>query len=298
MKKSYYHVFANGGESYGFIISNDDFYAAFNRVGVCAYHSGVSVLAFSIEETHPHFLLYGTEEVCSDFMKAYERSTLQHIVATRGNGDNVCFRMSMYEVDSEDYLMNVASYVIVQPTKDGKRVMPYDYKWGTASLYFRSENTILPWYIQDKNLVEEKALEELTLAEKRSLLHSRKGVPSKWKVCNGFLLPTNYVDIGMYEAIYRTHNCFRTFMNSGKKHDDSIIAQMAKVQTPMLEDLEAKRICAETSQKLFGHTSLSSLSVQERISLAQVLRNNYGASVRQIASLLRIKLSELRKFVN
>lgn len=298
MKKSYYHVFANGGKSNGFITSNDDFYAAFNRVGVCAYHSGVSVLAFSIEETHPHFLLYGTKEVCSDFTKAYERSTLQHIVATRGNGDNVCMRMSMYEVDSEDYLMNVASYVIVQPTKDGKKVMPYDYKWGTSSLYFRSEDTILPWYIHNKKLVEAKTIGELTLAEKRSLLHSRKEVPSEWKVCNGFLLPINYVDIGMYEAIYRTHNCFRTFMSSGKRHDDTIIAQMAKVQTPMLEDLEAKRICAETSQKLFGHTSLLKLSVPERISLAQVLRNNYGASVRQIASLLRIKLSELRKFVN
>lgn len=297
MKMSYYHVFANGGESNGFIISDDDFYAAFNRVGVCTYHSGVSVLAFSIEETHPHFLLYGTEEACSDFMKTYERSTLQYIVATRGSGDNVYFRMSMYEVDSEDYLMNVASYVIVQPTKDGKKVMPYDYKWGTASLYFRSEDTILPWYIRDKEFVEEKTLGELTLAEKRSLLHSRKEVPSKWKVCNGFLLPTNYVDISKYEAIYKTHNCFRTFMNSGKKHDDSIVSQMAKIQTPMLEDLEAKRICAETSLRLFGHTSLSQLSVPERISLAQVLRNDHGASVRQIASLLRIKLSELRKFV-
>lgn len=297
MKKSYYHVFANGGESNGFIISDDDFYAAFNRVGVCAYQSEASVLAFSIEETHPHFLLYGTEEACSDFMKTYERSTLQYIVATRGSGDNVYFRMSMYEVDSEDYLMNVASYVIVQPTKDGKKVMPYDYKWGTASLYFRSEDTILPWYIRDKNFVEEKSLSELTLAEKRSLLHSRKEVPSKWKVCNGFLLPTNYVDVSKYEAIYKTHNCFRTFMNSGKKHDDSIVSQMAKIQTPMLEDLEAKRICAETSLRLFGHTSLSQLSVPERISLAQVLRNDHGASVRQIASLLRIKLSELRKFV-
>lgn len=297
MKKSYYHVFANGGESNGFIISKDDFYAAFNRVGVCAYHSGVFMLAFSIEESHPHFLLYGTKEECSNFMKAYERSTLQYIVATRGNGDNVCFRMSMYEVDSEDYLRNVASYVVVQPTKDGKRVMPYDYKWGTASLYFRAEDTIQPWYIRDKNIVEEKSLGELTLAEKRSLLHSKKEVPDEWKVCNGFLLPTNYVDIGMYEAIYRTHNCFRTFMNSGKKHDDSIIAQMAKVRGPALEDLEARRICAETSQKLFGHTSISKLSIPERISLAQVLRNDYGVSVRQISSSLHIKLSELRKFV-
>ena len=299
MKKSYFHVFANGGETDGFICSEEDFRAAFNRVGISAYISDVTILAFSIEETHPHFLIFADKEHCIEFSKSYERSTTQYIIASRGPNNGVNLKLSMYEIEAEDYLMNVASYVIVQPTKDGKRIMPYEYLWGTASLYFRANLKILPWYYDaDGNRQMETSISELSFPERWSILKTRKEIPGEWKICNRILLPTNYVDIGRYEAIFKTHNCFRTFMSSGRRQDEPIMLQMSKVQSPTMDDLEARRICNDTSLSLFGHSSLSKLSVQERISLAQVMRHDSGISVRQLSSLLHIPVPELKKFIH
>lgn len=43
---------------------------------------------------------------------------------------------------------------------------------------------------------------------------SRRCLPPDYLVCNGVVLPTNYVDVRRFENIYKTHNCFRTFMAS------------------------------------------------------------------------------------
>ena len=138
-------MFANGDDSRNFIISPKDFYAAFNRIGVCAANSSAQVVSFSIEDTHPHVLLFGTEHDCIKFKNAYLLSTLRYIAANRGSLYDVILNYELYPVKSEDYLRNVAVYTIIQATKDGKKVMPYDYIWGSGSLYFRTDNSHPIW---------------------------------------------------------------------------------------------------------------------------------------------------------
>lgn len=60
----YFHMYANGDDAKEFVISEDDYRFQFNLVGVCAYNSGAEVLAFSIEDSHPHIFLFGTIDIC------------------------------------------------------------------------------------------------------------------------------------------------------------------------------------------------------------------------------------------
>ena len=216
-------MFANGDDSRNFITSLKDFYAAFNRIGVCAANSSAKVVSFSIEDTHPHILLYGTEPDCIKFKNAYLISTLRYIAANRGSLYDVILNYELYPIKSEDYLKNVAVYTIIQATKDGKRVMPYDYIWGSGSLYFRPDNTIPIWCADENGVVSEPMpIGKLNARDKESMLHSRKKVPDNWLICNGFLLPDNYVDIKLFESIYQTHNCYRVFLSNGKRKDDAV----------------------------------------------------------------------------
>ena len=65
-KKNYYHLFANGDDARDFILDEEDFFAAFNRFGVCAAATGVTVLSFSVEDSHPHALCTEKQtSVCS-----------------------------------------------------------------------------------------------------------------------------------------------------------------------------------------------------------------------------------------
>lgn len=297
--RQYYHLFANGDDARDFITSVDDFKMAFNRVAVCAAkYPNLKVLAFSIEESHPHFLVFCTFEECVEFKCLYESLTLSYIAATRGSRDGVVFELEILSIDSDDYLFNVASYVIVQPTKDGKTVMPYDYRWGTGSMYFRPEGLPPIWCFNEKwAICHSVEYGSLTYRERRAMTHTTKEVPSGWLVCNGLILPTNYIEVGMYESIFRTFNCFRTFMSAGKLKLQPVIDRMAITRGIGMQDIEARRLAQSISEQLFGKKDSRWLTQMQRLQLAKELRSNYQLTFRQVATLTRLPEIEIRKYI-
>jgi len=297
-EKKFYHLFADGSACKNFAICNQDLVAAFNLVGVFAFVSQVDVLAFSIEETHPHFLFYGTKSQCLQFKYLYERSYKKHIIGTRGSLDNVKFILSLLEIDDESYLMSVGSYVICQATKDRKAVMPYDYLYGTGSLYFRRVGVPSIWQFDAHgNMLRTQTIGDIVLRTRHQLLFTKTNVPDDWIMCNGFLLPQNYVKINKFEAIYKTHNCFRVFMSSNKNADNELILKRIDSHGVTIEDLDARRIAENLVKARYGVNGINSLDTVKRIDIALALRQNYKLSLRQIAMVTRIPISELEKYI-
>ena len=294
----YFHMFANGDDAKNFITTELEFKLAFNRFAVCAHHSGAIVLSFSVENTHPHALLWGTYGQCTDFKERYESMSIKSIVRRRGSAQDVCLHCEIYEITDEAYLRNVGTYTIVQATKDGKPVMPYDYLYGTGSLYFRDKRAILPWMLdEDGTLCTPVPLNSLPVRVRQQLCGTKMLLPGEWLTCNGFILPTNYVDIQRFENIYRTHNCYRAFLCSKKSQDDAIMKQMSDTRGVVIDDLLARQLCAEACQNLFGRTSTAHLNIDERLLLAQHLRRTFQLSYRQVAILVHIPKFELQKYV-
>lgn len=300
MEQSYFHVCANGADARNFIIRDADFSAAFNLVGVCAANTQAIVVSFSIEDSHPHFLLWGRKETCSRFKILYEKLYGHYAAGTRKGGAGLVLRCELYPIgDDYDYLRNVAVYTVIQPTKDGKAIMPYDYRWGTGCLYFRHGFYIPVWYYDEEGYVcQPVAFGMLGARTRRALLHTRSlSIPGTWKVCNGLILPTNYVDIARFEAIYGTHNRFRVFMSSPKQREEAMLARMAEQRGVSMEDLEARRACGDVCKQLFGTRDPRRLDTRQRIQLAQQLRRIYRLSFRQLATLVRLPETEIRTFV-
>lgn len=299
MEKHYYHIFADGAQVRNFIVCDADYYAVFNLIGVAAANSDVAVLSFSIEDTHPHLLIYGARRESIAFKSLFETIYRHYIAATRRGGMSMVFYCDMCQIDDVSYLRNVGTYTIVQPTKDGKRVMPYDYFWGTGSMYFRGERYTPLWYY-DKNgvMCKPRRFDSLTVREQRTILHTRQlKIPGDWVVCNGLILPENYIDVGHYEQIYRTHNCFRVFMASPRKAESEVIERMADVRGVAMEDSEARMVCGDMCKQLFGTRDPRRLGVKERLRLARELRLRYSLTLRQISSLVRLPEIEVRSFV-
>lgn len=299
MEKSFYHLYANGADAKNFIISKEDLKYEFNLFGICAVLSGAAVVAFSIEDTHIHGLLYGSHNECYLFKQYYEDISIRHIISSRGTKDGVCLELTLDLVDTEDYLLNVAAYVAVQPTKDGKRVMQYDYMWGSASMYFRSENHIPIWKVgYNGEIIESTSFKDLNKKSKQKIAGSRIGViPACWQVCDGLILPSNYVDVKLYESIFKTHNCFRVFCSAGKNKMDAVMTRMAQVRGVNLEDFEARDICKRTCRLMFGKETARYLTTTQRLSLALELRRQYNMSMRQISTLCRLPQEEIVKYL-
>ena len=122
-------------------------------------------------------------------------------------------------------------------------------------------------------------------------------MPDDWIVCNGIILPTNYVDINRFERIFKTHNCFRAFLCSGKNNDAMVLNAMAEARGLAMDDLEARTVCASLCNQKYGVRSSKFLNMQERLLLAQDLRSQYHLGYRQIAFLSRLPEFELKKYV-
>lgn len=296
--KRFYHLYANGDDAPNFIISIEDYKAEFNLIGVCAFNSGVTVLAFSLEDSHPHMLLYGTFKECERFRTMFSNSTYQHILSSRKTKDNTVLSFNMDEITDVDHLMNVGTYVISQPTKDGKHVMPYDYVWGTGAMYFRSERYTPVWCFDDSgNIQKPIPIGFLTRHEQKAVRCSRKEVPAEWLVCNGLILPSNYVDVKMYESIYRTHNCFRAFLSSGKAKDETIRERMARSSGVTIEDIEARSLASSLCYEMYRQQSARWLDTEKRLRFAMELRRRFKMNYRQLATLSRLPETEIRKYI-
>ena len=255
LTKGYYHLCSFGSEGHNFIKSQDDYFAAFNIVGVCAadFYGEVVVLSFSIEDSHPHLLLYGTRPVCEQFAHRYKKTYMRHVVSSRGDSDGVSLKLEVIPVTDNEHLMRVGAYTVIQPTKDGKNVMPYDYPYGTGSMYFRPRWHIPIWLISTNGeVLESHKIAELSKKKKDRLLFCKTcSVPDDWLFCQGFLLPTNYIAVDMFEAIYKTHNCFRTFLIRGKAKDTPILERMAATKGVRLDDFEARTLIGNKSMEMF-----------------------------------------------
>lgn len=297
--KRYYHLFANGSDARNFITNEDEMKAAFNRIGLCSSLTHAEVVSFSIEDSHPHALLWGTLSECQLFKGYYEDISSRSIARRRGSLDGVRLCCELYEVTDQTYLMNVAAYTIIQPTKDGKAIMPFDYLYGSGSLYFRSRYVTLPWmYDKDGNIGKAELFRDLKVREKRRVCGSTTDIPNNWEVCNGFILPTNYINIGRFESIYKTHNCYRVFLASGKDKYKEVLDKMASVRGIMIDDLEARKICETVCSNVFNHKGTRHLTPEQRLNLARELSKKHHLSIRQISTLVRIPEDEIRKYIH
>ena len=296
MQKNFYHLFANGDDARNFIISERDFIFEFNLIGICAYEKDVTVVSFSIEHSHPHALLYGTESRCNSFRIQFEKSSLCHISTTRGSSDNVRLQCELLLVDEENYLRSVGTYSIIQPTKDGQPVMFYDYKWGSGSMYFRPDHHLSIWQLaEDGQVLRTVRYGDLSARLKRRIC-GRHSIPYDWEICNGLILPSNYVDKKRFEGIYQTYNCFRAFCGASNKQLSIVQQKMASARGIMMDDLEARQKCRELAFNMFRENDPRKLDLSRRMTLAMELRSRYHLSTRQLSTLVYLPESEIRKY--
>ena len=297
-RSGYFHLCSDGDLTPHFLTCEDDYRVAFNLIGVCAAGCDCFILSLSLEDTHLHLLLYGTRESAISFKTMYEESWANHVCRVRGSKQGAGIELDVIAIDSIDYLMSVGTYTIVQPTKDGKQIMPYDYRWGTGSMYFRVAGYQSIWKTDaDGSRIDPIRAGDMNVRQLRAALGSRRAIPDDWLLCGGLLLPDNYVHVAHFESIYKTANCFRVYLASSRSREQAVQERIAASRGVSLEDSEARLHCKEIMKEKYGFTDVRKLNSQERIILAQLLRRRLRLTSRQIATLARLPYNEVCKYI-
>ena len=297
MEKGYYHFYSDGKLSAELFLSKADFVAALNRLAVCANrYPDVKIVAFTFEDTHVHFLLYCREEEGKAFCDMFKKLTMMHISRTRGGkpGD-LYIHFESEALEDETYIKRVGAYVIIQPTKDGKGVMPYDYPWSSAPLYFRGEKTIPGWCVDKNGNVQAPGrLCNMSHRERRRCLKTVAKIPDDWLVCNGIVLPSNYVDIARFESIFGSHNAYRVFQS--RSVDGDMVRRTANTKGVSLSDQEMRTACKRVCREVFAAEGVRSLNVVQRLEVARHLRNRYLVSIKQLSRIVHVPMEEIERF--
>lgn len=285
-----FHIFSNGALTPDLFLSDRDFTLATNRLAVTAHLSDVRILAYSFEDTHLHVLAKGTVERCTRF-----KHELQRLI---NKWKTISLVLEMEEVTDSKYLMSVGTYVVCQATKDGKHVLPSDYKWSSASLYFRQGDIDLLWTLSEGHLFKDTVhMHEISLRTQRTMFHTRSRLPDDWMVCDGLILPSSFVDIEGFESIYKTHNCFRTYCGSSKASDQIVMESMAEKTGINMLETEARSIARQTSLSLFGVADIRKLNLSQRIRIGRTLRRKHHMGIPQISRRIYLRESEVRKVI-
>ena len=296
--KKYYHFYSEGKLAAELFLSKSDYVAALNRLAVCAARfPGVVVVAFTFEDTHVHFLLYCLEKDGKAFCDLFKRLTMIYISnSRRGKPTDLHILFDVEEIDDETYLKRVGVYVAIQPTKDGKGIMHQDYTWGSGPLYFRTEKVIPVWYVDRHRTVQETVrIGDLKYRDKRKMFKTAEKLPDEWLVCNGIILPSNYVDINRFEQIYRSPDTYSRFLS--RSSDSEMIQKVASVKGVSLPDNEMRDACRKLCRDYYGVRDVRALDSVRRLELARHLRRRYLISKKQLSRIVHVPLEEIDRFL-
>jgi len=289
--KNCWHFSTDGNAVDAMFEDDDDFIAGMNRIYMVIQDYNVVILAFSLMDTHVHFILYGTFEACNRFMHEYVRRTSWYISVTHHESNKLDGVPINYQaVDTDSYLKTVICYTVKNAPAGGIMFNALDYPWSSGPLYFKR-----PGYWSSPRWMDEtKEAGPMGVVDHRKALRTRKDelARSAPRMIGPLVFPGEYAAYEVVERIFKTCKSFNYFLSITKEEDvDARGGSISLLSIPMQEMRQHKN---EVCRELFGTPSVRQLSMQQRLRLARTLRSRYNSSIKQIARLAGLVYDEVK----
>ena len=292
--KNCWHFSTDGNAVDAMFYNEEDFIAGMNRIYNTVRCYNAIILAFSLMDTHIHFVLYGEFGECNKFMHDYVRRTSWYISVTHGEKhkfDNVPVNFQV--VDDDYYLKTVICYVIKNAPVGGISFNALDYPWSSGPLYFRQSGYwSTPYWIDKHNNFTNT--EEIGVGQLRQVLKTRLLPAENVLMAGPIVFPGFYTAYEIVEKIFKSCKSFNFFMCISREDDvNSRGGSITYLTVPMQEMRQHRN---EVCQELFGVNRVNTLNIQQRLKLARVLRSRYNSSLKQIIRLCGLVYDEVKDF--
>lgn len=291
-KPHFYHYATDGLKDDVLFGSVTEFIAGMNRIAICLCRLGpvhpVQVICFVLMDNHVHFILYGLEEDCDLFMNTYKQATelwLSH--HGKINAAGKIWRIGHWLIADKERLRSTIAYIHRNPTAAGMAFSPEGYRWSSASLMFSDSDWIKQFG---------KRIGDLSFNARKRLFNSKTALPDEWILLpDGLIWSGCYIDWSIMERQFNSVQDYRFHLN--KRVEDDINPEMRSSSISLPDGEIAARYKA-LAERLFGTRKTGDLTVQQRVSLARILRKETGTTIKQIARIVRLKYHELEPILN
>ena len=294
--KNCWHFSTDGNAVDVMFYDTQDFIDGMNRIYVTLPGYRVIILAYSLMDTHVHFILYGEFDECNRFMHDYVRRTSCHIAFRHGDNNKMEGVPINYQaVDTDFYLKVVICYTIKNAPAGGIPYNAIDYPWSSGPLYFRRAGdwSSPSWLNVDPDGMPQS--KELGVRRQKKLLKSHARPEQSVRMMGPIVFPGTYVAYEIVEKLYKTCKSFNYFLCISREEDvDARGGTISHLSIPMQEMRQHKK---EVCKEMFGTADIKKLDTQQRIRLARVLRTRFNSSKKQIIRLCGLVYEEAKDMI-
>ncbi len=288
-----WHFYTDGSAVDQMFYDDMDFIAGMNRVYIVVKKHNVVILAFSLMDTHLHFILYGDLQDCIRFMHDYVNRTSRHISVMHGDRHKLAsVRVNYQKIDSDLYLKTAICYTIKNAPVGGIQYMGWDYPWSSGPLYFRKAGV---WSSPSWLAGSLEPVAGATERWKRETLKTRTPGELDIQMSGQLVFPGEYVAYEIVERLFKTCKSYNFFLCTSKESDiDTRGGAISMLSIPMQEMRQHRD---EVLRELFGAILMKNLDTGSRIRLAKALKSRYNSSVKQIVRLCGLVYEEVKDLI-
>lgn len=284
-----WHFYTDGNSVESMFWDESDFIDGMNRIYNVFRSINIDILAFSLMDTHIHFILHGELERCRVFIHEYIRRTSMHI-STKHGLVKILGNVKIHHqpIDTDRYLKTAICYTFRNATVGGLRYNTLDYPWSSAPLMFKKGNTwASPLWMNN-----ETGVANMSKREFRTSFKTRRSESTDIRITCGIVFPGEYVNVKIVERLFRSPKGFHYYLCNCKESDiEARGGIISRLSIPIQEMREYKKsICLE----LFGKNDIRTLDTAARLKLARVLKSRYNSSDKQIIRLCGLIYDEAK----
>ena len=278
--KDCYHIYSDGTRmSVLFELPQDKVFAR-NLIATMAFQYHIRVYCDVVMDTHFHLVAHGKPEDVALFMSQMKRLLIRYFNQTNRSyllKEGIWITADPIHDDVE--LLDKIIYVLRNPMDAGYPYLPENYPWGVGRLFFQIDSAMAVRRIGD-----------MTIDERRALLHTRAPLPDDWEVdANGMLLPRCYIDVDTVHRLFGSPRRFLAFLFVKKKDLAKLDEQCARAFLEKRGDMELRTEANSEGLRLFGR-EIPYLTEAERIQVASILwQKRRTLSRKQLARAVKMK---------
>lgn len=272
---------------------NEDYVTGINYLAVCQIALNqitpnqitpkkIEIIAFCLMSNHLHIVAKGENAILKKFIISFKRRYSMWL-ARKYNEHKILHRtaFTIKEVDSTEYLKQVIAYVLRNPIAAGINVSPFQYKWSSASCYFRQ-----------KDIGSKKDQTGLTGNEIRRIFKTRTLIFDGINLIDGEMADLmSFVKFTEVEAIFKTSRALMYFMS--KDNDNEIELEMNTLKKVSYNDSTVINAIRQICEKKFQTSQINALGIHEKCSLVKYMKKNFNSSPKQIARILSLRLQTI-----
>lgn len=263
--EGYAHIYSDGTNVSLLFDSREDYIFGMNTLAVTAFQCGVTILVMQVMGTHFHLIARGRPQDCDRFARSVGVKLESFLTRTkRRHAVKGKIHVSNDPIFTENELKTKFMYVYRNAIAAGFPLAPWVYEWGPGDIYFVDHNLMTG---------RGKRIGEYPVLTRRAIFHTLTALPEEWRCDDGGkLLPHSYVDWKSVEDLFRSPRAFLAFLSQKKDVEAAIDHECSSnVVVQRASETELRREAKTACEALWGLTSLTKASVEQRVAIAQKL---------------------------